>query len=1514
MSLIKTEAAVSSQDDSMPRITSFELFFDASKLCLYPYCRQRLSKIVKIPLWVLTIIVGLALILLLVIQTSWFKNYAAHKATTYLSKELGTEVSIGDIQLDYFDRLTATDVSIKDLNSDTMIHVARLEANYDLFSFSGNLISFDKVVLDEATVYLGFAKDSTRLNIQFLVDYFTPPPSNKPPKSPKLVFDEVELTNSKFNYYNRNYSPPEGRSFDENNLFFNKLNGKLKNLEIINDSLVMQINKLQGIEKSGLHITELTAKSIISRTTMQFDKLMLTTPKSTLQDFLLFKYSRYGQLSAFIDSVQLKANLKNSKLHTDDLAYFGESLKAYNELITTSGELNGTIADISSKNLEFNIGTHTQFEGPVHLQGLPDIDKTYIDLYAKKLETNATDLVKLIELDPAPTELLALGNISYSGSFIGYISDFDVSGKLGTDVGNAVAQLHYVQLPKNNARYKGKIASESLALNKLLGIDELGVAAFDLEIDGSGLSLETIKSNVAGTVSKFEYNGYTYQNMNLRGDVADNVYNGFFQITDPNFNFNFTGALDASKDIPEIDVTTQVVSLNLKALGIDTEETIVRFDGKIDLSASSINTLNGFANLDGLEVLRNGKIYKLKKLNIDTKNNPGSNSNTLDFDLGKVSMNGDFLMSELGLITENILHIVNPSQFERPIDSLQSKNINLTAALDKYHPIYSEYLDDFLFDSAYLELNYDQTIGKITSKNRIHNLDYQGINTAWATINLNNADFYSPVNFAINTPGLDQKDSVLFDIFNANGFLENGIVNFETTSQRDSILDIILTGRFYSENDTAKVFLDQSNVDIYGKTWTLKKTDFPNLIYSKGITEFRYFDFRHNEEIMFIDASMGDNADKLNLVLTNFTVENLMPFLAGYNVDLSGIANGFVDVSDRNGFPIIESDLVIDNLQLNSDTLGTLILKSNATADMLVVNFDGRLEGGLLEDMKIFGDINFNNKKSPLNLTLSTENSSIKPFERYLSGLASNIEGLSTTQIRITGKLNEPKLNGKMHLSNLSFLVDYLQTTYVGEAFIDITSNAFTINKAKLYDRFKQEGKVTGRVTHQNFNNFLFDIKVSDLEAFEIMNTSRKDNDLFYGKAFVDGKMSVTGPIDDILLVIDAKSRKGTAIEIPLDNFETSGKLSYVEFVDLTADVNQLTKGFNTDAGVQMDFNFEVTNDASVTLVFDELLGDKIDASGHGNLRMEVNTYGDFNMYGGITVDRGNYLFTAFDLINKYFTVEPGGTLFWDGNPYNATINLEAIKREYPLASGILNGIVDDTELDQYNQAIPVDCHLILKGLLFNPTVTFDLVFPTQNSLNRGNITTLNTVIDRVKLDQEELNRQVFALLVLGTFIPPSFSSNGFDAKQGAQSTGLNSIYDLASNQLNNWLSQMDSKIKVGLDFQNTDQASKAEIILSLKRKFLNDRLELAASVDANSQAGNNSRPYDLSVQYNLSKDGSFKVRGFQRNANDPTLGNINQITTTGVGFFYRFQFDKFTFRRKTKVEEKADEITIENP
>jgi hypothetical protein len=1459
-----------------------------------------LPKIVKIPLITLAALLMFALVFLAFAQTKWFKNYATDKATRFLSTELGVTVSIREIELNYFDALTAHDLYIEDQQHDTMIYIAKLAVNYDLFGFSNAHIQLDEVTIQNAKVYLGIHKGAQDLNLQFLIDYFTPPRSIEPSQQQIITFDKVELANTVFAYFNKNYSPPSSRAFDENNMVFKHINGHLHNFNIINDSLRFIIENLSGTEKSGLQIDRLTAKSIISSTTMRFEDLELKTPKSHVKEYLEFNYTSYGDFSDFIDVVSLKANFKDASIHTDDIALFSTNVATYNEQIRASGKVFGTIASMRSNRLKLAIGSHTRFVGSAHLIGLPDIETTVFNINAKSLTTTAIDLARIAEINPAPKEFLNLGQISYQGTFNGLLTDFTTDAEIGTDVGSMTAQVHYTLLANNNATYAGEISSTNLDLEMLLGQRKLGTTAFDLSLNGSGLTFETLKSNVEGTISQFTFGGYQYQNMRVNGDVSNSLFNGKFDIQDPNFNFNFNGTLDASKQIPEIAVKANVFGINLRLLGLDNIDNFVKFTGDINLAGDNLDNLSGTVQLDSFNLLKEGRNYQIKDILLAASLSENQRNYKLISDLAQINIEGDFYPSESEDLIEFVKHIIYPSQFSKPEKILSSKDVRVAITINQFQPVFKEFLGVVRFDRGSLDVTYNHFLGQINGENNLVNLSYDAISSPFVSLSLKNGGGFAPINFGINTGGLRQNDSAIFNILNAHGFVKDGEVIFETTSKKDDVLDIALAGRFVYRNDSALIFLDNTKVDIYTKSWELKKTTFPNIIYSNNVTEFRYFDFRNGAEILFLDASIGQNANKLNANLSKFKLANLTPFLAGYGIKLEGTTNGYIDVSDRDGFPIIETDLMVANLQLDQDTLGDLKLLSTSKDNLLAVDIDGKIKGGLLNDMEISGDINFDSKQSPLNLQLTTQTSSIKPFERYLTGLASQISGFSTSKISISGPLASPKLRGTMQLDSLDFLVDYMQTHYTGSATVDIDYSSFSLRKSEITDRFGKKAVVVGEVTHRSFQDFIFNLNFKDLYDFEIMNTRKEDNDLFYGTAFVDGNMEITGPLDDILLTINAKSRKGTEIVIPLETSESSGKLSYVQFVNLKTDNNAVSNTLKSQAGVRMDFNFEITNDANIKMVFDELLGDKIEAAGHGNLRMEINTYGDFNMYGGLTIDRGNYLFTALDLINKYFTVKQGGTLLWDGNPYNARINLEAIKREYPVPSTLMTGTVSAEELEAYNQAIPVDCNLKLTGLLFNPIVNFDLNFPTQNSLSGSASSALNTVIDRIKLDQEELDRQVFALLVLGTFIPPSFSSassNSALVEAGAANTGINSLSDFASSQLNNWLGKLDTRWQVGVDYQSTYK-SQAELILSLRRKIWNDRLEVSFSVDA---VTSENRPYDISVKYDINEDGSLKVRGFQKQANDPTLGNITNVNTTGVGLYYRYQFDNFHLRKRKK-------------
>ena len=1467
---------------------------------LYDIVQYTLPKALKIPLILLGSLLGLALLLLLVAQTAWFKNYASDKATNYLSKELGVPVSIGEVSLSYFDELKAEDVYIEDQHHDTLIYIKTLKADYDVFSFTNEEVKLNHVFIAEGNIQIGVPQDSSSLNIQFLIDYFSPPPSGKPSSSPTLVFDQVEITDTRFRYFNSNYISPTSRSFDENNMVFSQLNGHLHDFTIIKDSISFALDDIRGAEKSGLTIEDLHAQTIISSTTMEFTDLYLQTPQSTLRDYLRFSYSSYADFSDFYSKVNLKTNLTKSSIHTDDLAYFYTDLRRYNEMIKGTGTITGTVDNLASNKLHLELGTHTQFTGSAVVKGLPNINKTYFDLKAKTAKSTASDIAELANLDPAPKEFLALEQLKYTGTFKGYIQNFDVNGDLTTAVGSAKVNLHYSMPTNTETTYAGTLQSDQINLGQLLDNDKLGNTAFDVVINGKGLTLHTLSTQLSGKIKLLEYANYGYQNIAIDGEFHENLFDGMGSIADPNFDLRFNGTLDLTSDQPKIDVASNIKRVNLRLLGLDSLDNYVRFNGDIALEGNNLDDVTGSVKLDSFELTRRGSSYTVKDLEVTAARDGEQKLWNMHSDLLSAAVKGNFQSTELEHILGYITHIIHPTQFDRPAQELTSSNLTVNLEIPAYKPILKEFLGKTYFDSLRFALDYNHERGKLNANSKLHGLMYDVLTIPQITLNIKNGGELSPINFAINTSGVYQNDSTLFDVLHAHGFMSDGAIHFETTAARDKIVSLALGGRFLYTNDSALVYVDESDVRIYGDEWQFRKANTPNVIYQNGIVELRSLDFRKDEQILYLEASSGFQADKINMILTEFKLDNLTPFIAGFDMKLQGLTNGFIDISDREGFPIIEADLTIYDLQLDNDTLGNLSLVSE-NKNLLAVAINGEVNEGLFNDMKIVGDIDFTHKDSPLDLHLITERSSIKPFEKYLTGLASQIDGLSTTDIKITGPLRSPQLRGTMELDSLSFTVDYLQTNYTGHAAIDIDYTTFKLRQAELTDRFNKKGRLTGDVRHTNFKDLNFNLAIDQLDNFEIMNTGRKDNSLFYGTAFVDGDMKILGPIDDILLQINAKSRKGTEIAIPLDNIEASGNLSYVQFVNLKEDNNQLNENFKSEAGVRMDFNFEVTNDANVTLIFDELLGDKIKASGHGNLRMEINTYGDFNMYGGLTIDKGSYLFTALDLITKYFTVNPGGTLFWDGNPYNAKIDLEAIKREYPVPKTLMSGSTED--LEQYSQSIPVDCYLKLNGLLFDPEVSFDLKFPTQTSINGSASNALNNTLERIRLDQEELNRQVFALMVLGTFVPPSFANGAaLNAEDVVGNTGINSLSDFASSQLNNWLSQIDTRLQLGIDYQTSTQSEQAELILSLRRKFYNDRLEFSASVDA---ASDGNKPYDLNLSYDITKDGSVRLNGFQKQTTDPTLGNLNNIQTAGVGLSFRYQFDKFRTRKKKLKPEK---------
>jgi hypothetical protein len=314
--------------------------------------------------------------------------------------------------------------------------------------------------------------------------------------------------------------------------------------------------------------------------------------------------------------------------------------------------------------------------------------------------------------------------------------------------------------------------------------------------------------------------------------------------------------------------------------------------------------------------------------------------------------------------------------------------------------------------------------------------------------------------------------------------------------------------------------------------------------------------------------------------------------------------------------------------------------------------------------------------------------------------------------------------------------------------------------------------------------------------------------------------------------------------------------------------------------GLALNFDLEVTPDAEVQLIFDQKVGDVIRARGDGNIKLKISSAGDFKMYGDYVIENGDYLFTLQNIINKRFDIEKGSVIKWSGVPYKADLNINAVYK----ARASLKPFFPSDSSSTYKRRYPVDLKLSMTDQLLAPQINFNIDIPTVDAGVR------QQVLSYINTDAE-MNRQVFSLLILNSFVtPPQLTNAG--SSPGVASAGIANTSELLSNQLSNMLSKISNDFDIGVNYRPGDEISKEELGVALSTQLFDDRLSIDGNlgVNNNNQSANNIVG-DVNFDYKITDDGKLRIKAFNK-ANDN-----NQIYTTGpytqgVGILYREEFD----------------------
>ncbi|MDT8413545.1 MAG: translocation/assembly module TamB domain-containing protein, partial [Vicingaceae bacterium] len=765
-------------------------------------------------------------------------------------------------------------------------------------------------------------------------------------------------------------------------------------------------------------------------------------------------------------------------------------------------------------------------------------------------------------------------------------------------------------------------------------------------------------------------------------------------------------------------------------------------------------------------------------------------------------------------------------------------------------------------------------------------------------------------------------DSLYMNDFKLSGVLKNDSLITDITWLNDSLsgrpLDASLNNITYFQPDKITSSFRNAFIYLEDLQWQLSEENLIEIDSSSiGISNFK---FANESQKIVVDGAISneDTKQQIDVMFDNFDL-GLFKSLIPQNVaQIEGVFNGIASLKKVNNELLFTSDLNINNFKLNDYLIGQGNIKSKWIVEKEALNIDAKFFNEKMPSIIVYGNY-FLNKTIDDNLDflITLNQTELSILDTYLKSFVSDLNGKATANIIVKGNLKTPKLTGKVNLINTKGTVNYLKTKYeVPSLLINITPDMIAFDNAIFLDERKNKAYGTATLFHKSFKNLSFDLGMR-LENFMVLNTNGLDNPDYYGIAFASGMVDINYDEYTSKTGIEANitTSKNTIFNIPLDGNEEIEENNYITFVtimDSSALANMVEEEVDL-SNYTMTFDLKVTDDAEVRLIFDEKIGDIMKSKGNGNLKLEINSAGDFSIFGDYVVKSGDYLFTLQNVINKRFNLLEGGTIKWNGDPLDAQLDISA---SYRTRARLYDLLLSMDTSDILKKRVPVDLELHMKNSLLAPDISFDIVLPTADEDTKNKVKSILYVSSQEE-NIQELNRQVFSLLILNRFLPPP-GTDGVAGNAGLEKTATS---ELLSNQLSNWLSKISNDFDIGFNYRPGDEFSPQELEFAISTQLLNDRLIIDSNFGfadrQNSSTNQNTNNIigDVVLEYKISKDGKLRVKAFNK-SNQFSLLEINSPYTQGVGISYKEEFDSIgeffssfysLFKRRTKKQSLED-------
>lgn len=1454
--------------------------------------------------------------------------------TRQFSQVTGFKISFEKFYLRWYDQLEIEGLRIIDAEENLMISAKHISINFRLTSLlQNNDINIDGADLKEAEVNLKTIDETPtkkNLNINVFINRLSGDSKSSGGNPPKINIGEVNLENSKFSL-NDTEQDSIAKGFDYYH-FKVAVEADLQAFKVIGDTIEFDLSSFQAKDKrSGLEVKELKTFFRISQTNMEFLGLDLTAGDSHVTDTIVLSFKSQADLSDFNTKVNIKAKLKKTVIYPSDLALFTNGKAPLPEPIYIDGEITGKVSRFQYRNMLVKLGS-TTIEGKLQMDGLPAISETFIDLTVKKGAVNIRDL-RFLFPENIYELLQPLQQFKLEGKFTGFINDFvangDFNGRLGKIKSDINLKINQEKFERST--YSGNLALTNLDLGKYFN-DTVTFQRVTLkgQIKGTGLTEKSADFNLRGNIQSIGFFHYNYTNISTNARFASQLFNGELKVDDPNLKFNVVGSVDLRKGLNVVKLKANLDTANIHNLGFIKEPLSISTYLDINTKGLEIDSLFGDAIFTKSNIKYREKFLAIDSLYIRSLHQNNKRQFYLRSSLADVELEGNYYYSTLfhdlvKLFNEFKLNVKNnkiaiKQYYDKKDKSIQAYEANFNVTLNNINPVI-ELADITASVSKKTNIKGKFTNGKTSlfqAYASVDTLTMGGKIFAQNEFDLSGSKVRDSVNVLATLSITSAYQNLTNNFTTKNLFSEliwnRDHIDFSLDADQAGTTNLL---RLKSEidflDDSTKIKILPTRIRALDKEWEINQRNFT--LNNGKEWDVHHLEIRNNEESILLNGRISQLSDQvLNLTVKNFNLDILNTISSE---KFKGTMDGEIKARDLYSNPYFQNEISVSEFTVNNfligDVSGTNIW--NRESEQFDINFTIDRLG----NRTVLLDGYYNPKKaSPLYIKAKLAKTNLKVIEPFLRGIFSHIDGTLSGEYLITGNFNEPIINGKGVVEDGQLMVDYLKTLYKFSGTLGITPTQISFDDIELTDIVKNKGNLRGYLTHKNYSKFRI-ILYADFKNFQLLNTGTKDNTSFYGQAYGSGTLNILGPLENMKISATVRSEKNTRVFVPMNSGETIEKKDFVSFVNLSDSAQQrkaksLIKPKAEPSGITMDLNLDITPDAYGEIIFNIKSGDIIRGYGRGDIKLQLDTKGEFSMFGVYEFERGNYNFTLYDVINKEFDINRGSRISWYGDPYTGQLALSASYKQLTSFGPI---IADQTlaNTPQMRRKYPAEVVLKLDGAMMSPQINFDIIaneLPNVVRMDNGSTVTLNTDFKafKAKLDEQELQKQVFSLIVLRRFSSADAFISG-----GALSS---SVSELLSNQLSYWLTQVDQNLEIDFDLGNFDQEAFNTFQLRLSYSFLGGRLRVTRDGTFNNNQYARSDVAnmlgDWTVDYQLTADGKFKVKMFNRT-------NINQLTnsigaqstiTTGISLMHTQNFNKWRDllisareRRRRELEEQ---------